>query len=152
VTLSVAEGGSNTFDVRLAAQPTANVTVTVAWTSGDADLSVTRLTGSVLRNAKLNRVNLRELDLRGIDLVGASLRNSNLAGVFLTNANMSDVDLKDATLDRVEMTGVDLRGANLEHIKYDQFTLYSLSKVKLDGAKMSENLKADLKSLSGSGS
>jgi uncharacterized protein YjbI with pentapeptide repeats len=42
------------------------------------------------------------------------------------------------------MTGADLTGANLERIKYDQFTLYSLSDAKMDGAKLSDNLKADL--------
>jgi uncharacterized protein YjbI with pentapeptide repeats len=47
------------------------------------------------------------------------------------------------------MTGVDLTGANLENIKYDQFTLYSLSKAKLNGTKMSDDLKAELKALSG---
>jgi len=59
-------------------------------------------------------------------------------------------DLRDATLDKVEMTGVDLRGANLENIKYDQvFTLYSLSKAKLKRTKMSDDLMAELKTLSG---
>jgi uncharacterized protein YjbI with pentapeptide repeats len=47
------------------------------------------------------------------------------------------------------MTGIDLSGANLENIKYDQFTLYSLSKAKLNGTKMSDNLKTDLKAISG---
>ena len=37
---AVNEGGTNTFTVRLAAQPTSDVTVTVARTAGDADLSV----------------------------------------------------------------------------------------------------------------
>jgi uncharacterized protein YjbI with pentapeptide repeats len=64
--------------------------------------------------------------------------------VYLANAKMNGADLRDATLDRVEMTGADLTGANLERIKYDQFTLYSLSNAKIDGAKLSENLKADL--------
>ncbi|MEQ9411570.1 MAG: choice-of-anchor D domain-containing protein, partial [Fuerstiella sp.] len=40
VTLNVDEGATNTFSVRLAAQPTADVTVTVARTAGDTDLSV----------------------------------------------------------------------------------------------------------------
>ncbi|MCY2990807.1 MAG: hypothetical protein NTY19_23450, partial [Planctomycetota bacterium] len=39
-TLSVAEGGTNTFTVKLAAQPTSDVTVSVARQSGDADLTV----------------------------------------------------------------------------------------------------------------
>ena len=63
---------------------------------------------------------------------------------------MAGSDLRDATLDKVEMTGVDLRGANLENIKYDQvFTLYSLSKAKLKRTKMSDDLMAELKTLSG---
>jgi uncharacterized protein YjbI with pentapeptide repeats len=61
---------------------------------------------------------------------------------------MTGSDLRDATFNQVEMTGVDLSGADLENIRYDYFTLYSLSKAKLNGTKMSENLKADLKALS----
>jgi uncharacterized protein YjbI with pentapeptide repeats len=61
---------------------------------------------------------------------------------------MTGADLRGATLNQVEMTGVDLSGANLEGIKYDQFTLYSLAKARLDGAKISDNLKADIKALS----
>ena len=38
--LSVNEGGSNSFAVSLSAQPTADVTVTVARTAGDNDLTV----------------------------------------------------------------------------------------------------------------
>ena len=38
--LAVNEGGTNTFTVRLSAQPTSDVTVTVSRTAGDADLSV----------------------------------------------------------------------------------------------------------------
>jgi uncharacterized protein YjbI with pentapeptide repeats len=62
---------------------------------------------------------------------------------------MRRVDLRDSNLERVEMTGADLTGANLEHIKYDQFTLSSLSQAKLDGTRMSDNLKADLSSIKG---
>jgi uncharacterized protein YjbI with pentapeptide repeats len=54
---------------------------------------------------------------------------------FLTNANMTIADLRGATLNQVEMTGVDLSGANLEGLRYDQFTLYSLAKVKLEEQK-----------------
>jgi uncharacterized protein YjbI with pentapeptide repeats len=64
--------------------------------------------------------------------------------VYLANAKMNGADFRDATLDRVEMTGADLTGANLERIKYDQFTLLSLSDAKMDGAKLSDNLNADL--------
>jgi uncharacterized protein YjbI with pentapeptide repeats len=75
---------------------------------------------------------------------GASLKGSNLIMDFLTNANMARADLRGATLNQVEMTGVDLSGANLEGIRYDQFTLYSLAKAKLKGAKISDDLKADI--------
>ena len=40
-TLAVGEGSSNTFTVKLAAQPTSDVTVTAAQTAGDSDLGVT---------------------------------------------------------------------------------------------------------------
>ena len=101
-----------------------------------------------LQNAKFDRVTLRELDLREDDMSGASFKRANLIMDFMTNANMSGADLSDATLNQLEMTGVDLRGANLQHVTYDQFTLRSLAKAKLDGAKMSDNLKADLKAMS----
>jgi uncharacterized protein YjbI with pentapeptide repeats len=84
------------------------------------------------------------MDLRGVDLTDSSLRGSSLVLVYLANAKMNGADLRDATLDRVETTGADLTGANLERIKYDQFTLYSLSDANLDGAKISDDLKADL--------
>jgi uncharacterized protein YjbI with pentapeptide repeats len=57
---------------------------------------------------------------------------------------MNGADLRDATLNRVEMTGADLTSANLERIKYDPFTLNSLTNAKMDGAKISDDLKADL--------
>ncbi len=40
-TLGISEGGSGTFTVRLSQQPASNVTVSVARTSGDADINVT---------------------------------------------------------------------------------------------------------------
>jgi uncharacterized protein YjbI with pentapeptide repeats len=78
---------------------------------------------------------------------GSSLKKASLNCVYLTNANMSRADLRDATLDEVELTGADLSGANLLGISYDQFTLYSLAKAKLDGAVMSDKLKMDLMAL-----
>ncbi len=39
--LFVSEGGTGTFQVKLSAQPAATVTASVAWASGDTDLSVT---------------------------------------------------------------------------------------------------------------
>ncbi len=53
-TLSVNEGSSNTFTVKLAAQPAANVTVTVARTAGDADLSVTGGSSLTFTNSNWN--------------------------------------------------------------------------------------------------
>ncbi len=52
--LSVNEGSSNTFTVKLAAQPAANVTVTVARTAGDADLSVTGGSSLTFTNSNWN--------------------------------------------------------------------------------------------------
>ena len=80
---------------------------------------------------------------------GASLKNSVLTGVFMAMTDLAGADLRDATLVQVEMTGANLSSANLERIKYDQFTLQSLSRAKLDGARISEDLRSDLKSLSG---
>ena len=39
--MSVPEGGTNTFQVRLSSQPTSDVVVAVAWASGDTNLTVT---------------------------------------------------------------------------------------------------------------
>jgi uncharacterized protein YjbI with pentapeptide repeats len=45
------------------------------------------------------------------------------------------------------MKDVDLSGSNLEGIEYDQITLQSLAGSRLDGAKISADLKKDLEEI-----
>jgi hypothetical protein len=52
--VTIPEGGSATFQVKLAAQPAANTTVTVARTTGDADISVSAGTSLTFTTANWN--------------------------------------------------------------------------------------------------
>jgi uncharacterized protein YjbI with pentapeptide repeats len=104
-----------------------------------------RLVGAKMRNTKMDRVILHQIDLQSLDLSGASLIKTVMNIVYLKNANLSHADLRGASLIQVDLTGTDLTKANLMGISYDQFTLNTLTKAKLDGAIMSDKLKADLK-------
>ncbi|VVB70505.1 Pentapeptide repeats (8 copies) [uncultured archaeon] len=100
-----------------------------------------------MKGIKLDHVSLHLIDLRGLNLADSSIKKAGLDIVYLTDANMSHADLAGTRLSQVELTGADLTGANLKDISYDQFTLYSLSKARLDGAQMSDQLKADINAL-----
>ena len=70
-----------------------------------ADLSSARMTGTSLRQAKLQRARLVEADLRDADLTGADLRNVDLSRAHLMRANFTDADLDGATFDQTKMIG-----------------------------------------------
>ena len=65
------------------------------------DLSLSRLTGSILRGADLSHVNfeganLEGADLRDADLNGANLRDSFCKGADFRGANVKDIDIRGA--------------------------------------------------------
>jgi uncharacterized protein YjbI with pentapeptide repeats len=76
-----------------------------------------------------------------------NLRNAELELILLKNVNLAGADLRNANLTMIMMIGVDLSDANLERIKYDKFSLQNLLNSKLNGTRMSEDLKNDLESL-----
>lgn len=65
----------------------------------------------------------------------------------LKNVSLAGAALRGARLTMTMMVDVDLEGANLERISYDQFTLESISRAKLDGARMSDDLRSAMKAL-----
>ena len=64
--------------------------------------------------------------------------------ILLKNVSLAGTDLTNADLSMIMMINVDFNGANLEHIKYDKFTLQNLLNSRLNGTRMSEDLKKDL--------
>jgi uncharacterized protein YjbI with pentapeptide repeats len=75
------------------------------------------------------------------------MRNIKITKANLENVNLSGSDMRGANLTIVFLVGVDLSGANLEGIKYDKITLPSIAASKLNGTKMSPDLQKDLKEL-----
>jgi uncharacterized protein YjbI with pentapeptide repeats len=85
--------------------------------------------------------------IQDVNLSNADLRNARLELILLKNVSLVGADLRGANLTMIMMIGVDLSNANLEGIKYDKFSLQNLLNSKLNGTRMSEGLKIDLKSL-----
>lgn len=74
---------------------------------------------ALLRNAKMDGIDLEKTDLRKIDLRGASVRSANLKGANLAEANLVGAhmywaDLEGANLLEANLKGTKLGIANLE--------------------------------------
>jgi uncharacterized protein YjbI with pentapeptide repeats len=63
------------------------------------------------------------------------------------SAKMSWADLSGSDLSESQLSRAEFYGTNLEHIKYDEFTLQNLLNSRLNGTRMSEDLKKDLDSM-----
>lgn len=94
------------------------------------DLSKMDLSGAKLYRANLNGTNLKE----------ASLTGANLTEASLSLANLDRVDLSRANLSRTNFTRANLNGANLiwANLSWANFTEADLGKVDLVCAKLSE--------------
>ena len=78
--------------------------------------------GDVGRRGELTRLNMRDMDLRGValananirecDLTGSDLSGADLRGCSLVSSVMVGVNFTNALLDYTDMTDTDLRGAN----------------------------------------
>ena len=67
-----------------------------------------------LRSVALEKVDLRDSDLRGVEI-----RNAEAESIKLTGANLSGAKIKDAALIGANLEGADLREARLECTKFN---------------------------------
>ena len=93
------------------------------------DLSKVTMTGASLARADLEGVTLESAVLRKANLKNANLREAYLAGCDLSEANLENADLEGAKLDRANLAGANLARANLEGA--------SLNGANLAGAQLS---------------
>ncbi len=87
--------------------------------------------------------------IQDANLSKCDLQNSRMELILLKNVSLVGTDLRNADLSMIMMMNVTLNGANLEHIKYDEFTLQNLLNSRLNGTRMSEDLRKDLDRLRG---
>lgn len=78
------------------------------------DLSKTKLVKITLDRSDLDGANLEAADLSGASLKRATLREAYLVGVNLSGANLENADLEGAKLERANLSGANLTRANLE--------------------------------------
>lgn len=64
-------------------------------------------------DCKLQRADLRHLDLKGADLRGADLELAQMRGMNLARANLSGANLYDSHLEGANLIEVDMSGANI---------------------------------------
>ena len=81
------------------------------------------------------------------DFNGADLRNTRFAQTYTNNTDFSDANLSGVIIDTSAFENADFSGANLQRIKYDAIALGFFNVSKLDGARMSPDLKEDLEKL-----
>ena len=72
---------------------------------------------------KLERADLRKLQLGGANLAGANLRESNLQGANLQGVDLRDADLRGANLNGANLYLSKLNGANLRAVTLRQANL-----------------------------
>jgi hypothetical protein len=77
------------------------------------DLREINLKGVYLEEANLTKVNLRGANLEGANLEGANLKEAYLEGANLGGANLKEADLEEANLRGTNLRKANLRKANL---------------------------------------
>jgi uncharacterized protein YjbI with pentapeptide repeats len=102
------------------------------------DLSRTKLAKAAFDRADLDGANLEETDLAGATLRRATLREAYLVGANLSGANLETADLEGAKLRRANLAGANLSRANLEGAELDNADLSGaqLSYAQLTSAKL----------------
>jgi uncharacterized protein YjbI with pentapeptide repeats len=102
------------------------------------DLSRSRLARATLDRADLDGANLEESDLSGASLRRATLREAYMVGAKLAGANLETADLEGALLQRANLAGANLSRANLEGAVLDHADLSGaqLSYAQLTAAKL----------------
>jgi uncharacterized protein YjbI with pentapeptide repeats len=93
------------------------------------DLSHAPMSGAALSRADLEGTNLEAAVLRRANLKNANLREAYLAGADLEEANLENADLEGAKLERASLAGANLSRANLDGA--------NLTGANLSGARLS---------------
>jgi uncharacterized protein YjbI with pentapeptide repeats len=106
----------------------------------DADLSGANLSGAKLRGANLFRANLRDADLSGANLFRANLGDAAFADSCLFGANLTEAYLFGANLSGANLRGANLSGANLRgaNVTKADFTEAILVDADLSQANLSQ--------------
>jgi len=109
------------------------------------DLSKARLVKASLDRADLDGTNLEGADLAQASLRRTSLREAYLVGATLSGANLENADLEGAKLERANLAGANLTRANLEgaNLTGANLTGAQLSYAQLAGAKLGNANLAD---------
>ena len=102
------------------------------------DLSNQTLDGTSFRQSELGETNLEGAKLRKCVFKGASLREANLARADLSETNLENADLAGARLCQAILTGANLTRANLEGADLEgaKLTGARLTHAQLDSAKL----------------
>jgi uncharacterized protein YjbI with pentapeptide repeats len=111
------------------------------------DMQSMNLLGTVMQRAVLRSASFSWMILKEVDLQGADLRNAKFNSSFLGDVNLSGADMRNAYLSMTALQNVDLSGANLVGLKYDLMEIPLIAGCRLDGAKMSADLKAEIEKL-----
>jgi len=95
--MSVPEGGTNTFQVRLSSQPTSDVVVAVAWASGDTNLTVTG--GSSLTFTTNNWATYQTVTVAAAEDADAANGSATItcSGAGLTSGSVTATELDNDT-------------------------------------------------------
>lgn len=98
------------------------LTTGLAFAKGDfsqADLDRLLNGDKNLAGAKLEKVNLKGMDLSGRNFSKADLEKANLHGANLSNCNFEGADLEEANLTGANLTNTNFKNADLEetHLK-----------------------------------
>lgn len=102
------------------------------------DLSRARMAKASLERSDLDGANLEAAELMQASLRRASMREAYLVGVNLTGANLDNADLEGARMERANLSGANLTRANLEGANLTGANLAGaqLSYAQLAGAKL----------------
>ena len=77
---------------------------------------------SLLKEADLRYVDLRQVYLEDGNLFGADMRYADLREAYLVKANLNDVDLQYADLQEADLGGANIQGVSLQSAIFDEKT------------------------------
>ena len=98
-----------------------------------ADLRGLDLSKQRLAKAVFDRADLEGVNFEGAELAGASMRRANMREAYLVNADLSGANLENADLEGARLDGADLSGANLNRANLEGA---NLTGANLSGAQL----------------